>query len=264
MLPVSQPFFAKRKPAPTCLSGHESFHLIYLPAQRDVHVQICRGQAMERARFAPGIIGVRMANEDGIASWDRDVPVFVIGIKPQWFLQMTGVELASVLRNNGRLTFRSFQVETAIRDMINEIDSPRYLSGPYSEALAQLICLHTARTLQGEGQKAAAHVMPPAKLRRVLDYLDSRYTGKVALPEIAREAGMSVRHLCRCFRAQTGRTPHGYVTQARVRQAQVLMQTTDMTMAEIAFQVGFKTHSHFCSVYRRITGETAKRFMSRG
>jgi AraC family transcriptional regulator len=74
--------------------------------------------------------------------------------------------------------------------------------------------------------------------------------------DVAHAVGTSVFHLCRVFRAHTGRTMHDYRTELRVRAA--LERIGDGTLSSVANGLGFSSHSHLVRVCRRYLGETPR------
>lgn len=62
------------------------------------------------------------------------------------------------------------------------------------------------------------------------------------------------------FKQSTGLTPHQYVIARRLNRAQVLLATTDLTILEICFRVGFKSQSHFTRLFRKLTGITPRAY----
>ena len=72
---------------------------------------------------------------------------------------------------------------------------------------------------------------------------------------LARKSLMSPRTFARRFRAETGATPHSWVTQQRVLRAEQLLEETDRSVEWIADEVGFGNAAalrhHFTRVPRR-------------
>lgn len=77
-----------------------------------------------------------------------------------------------------------------------------------------------------------------------------------SVSEIAHAVETSPYHLCRLFRAHTGRTMHEYRTGLRLRAA--LDHFSDAggggTLSELAHGLGFASHAHFVRVCRRHLG----------
>jgi AraC family transcriptional regulator len=75
-----------------------------------------------------------------------------------------------------------------------------------------------------------------------------------SLADLADLAGMTVRHLCRAFKVETGVTPGRYINAARAEQARTLLARTDLSLSEIAHRLGFATSASFSSAFQRATG----------
>jgi AraC-like DNA-binding protein len=102
------------------------------------------------------------------------------------------------------------------------------------------------------------------KVRRALDYIGGRVGERVSLGEVAREVGLSAYRLSHLVKAHTGRTFTQIVDHARVQHAQRLLERTDKTCAEIAYESGFGDQSYFIKHFKRLTGTTPARFRRAG
>ncbi|WP_422770186.1 GlxA family transcriptional regulator [Plantactinospora sp. WMMC1484] len=63
----------------------------------------------------------------------------------------------------------------------------------------------------------------------------------IALAELARQAGMSVRSLSRRFRDEVGMTPVQWLTRQRIEHARHLLETTELPVDRVAAEAGFGT-----------------------
>jgi transcriptional regulator GlxA family with amidase domain len=78
-----------------------------------------------------------------------------------------------------------------------------------------------------------------ASLGPLLTWIEQNLRRELSLAVIARRAAMSTRTLSRRFREQVGATPAHWIGAARVRRAQRLLETTDLSVEEVASEAGF-------------------------
>jgi transcriptional regulator GlxA family with amidase domain len=69
---------------------------------------------------------------------------------------------------------------------------------------------------------------------------------------LAREFGLSPRSLDRRFREATGSSPLVYVQQQRIKAAKELLESTNLTITEIAYRVGYLDQGHFARLFERV------------
>lgn len=101
----------------------------------------------------------------------------------------------------------------------------------------------TVALQQGRGQKTVA---------RSVEYIEANLGEPLSLVQIAAQAGMSVRHMSRAFKASTGMAPHDYVVKRRVSKATELIREGKLTLVDIAISVGFSSHAHMAAAFRRV------------
>lgn len=95
-----------------------------------------------------------------------------------------------------------------------------------------------------------------ARVRRVVDFLESSLAEEISLSDLAVVADLSPNQFLNAFKKATGKTPHRYLTERRVARACELLQNPQTTIAVIALAVGFSSQSHFTTVFGRIMGTT--------
>jgi transcriptional regulator of acetoin/glycerol metabolism len=102
--------------------------------------------------------------------------------------------------------------------------------------------------------------LSPGAMRRVREYVEMHLGESIDLLMLAGVAGLSVHHFARQFKQSAGMTPHAYLTQKRVNRAQEMLVRTDLSLAEIAFAVGFFDQGHLARHFRHMLGTTPREF----
>jgi transcriptional regulator GlxA family with amidase domain len=128
----------------------------------------------------------------------------------------------------------------------------------YGAAVAANAARLSVMPLEREGGQAQFIMHEPpasgATLGPLLRWLEQHLHCPLALEEIARQAAMSTRTLNRRFREQTGTTPLQWVLAARIRRAQQLLETTALSIEQVASAVGFESAMTFRDRFRRLVG----------
>ena len=102
--------------------------------------------------------------------------------------------------------------------------------------------------------------LSPGAMRRVREFVEVHLGESIDLSMLAGVAGLSVHHFARQFKQSIGVTPHHYLTQKRVERAQEMLVQTDLSLAEIAFAVGFFDQGHLARHFRHMLGTTPREF----
>jgi len=94
-----------------------------------------------------------------------------------------------------------------------------------------------------QAQYVLAPVQSPgaSSLSEVAEWAVQRLAEPVRLRELAARAHLSERQLTRRFLEAFGRTPGDWLTRERLRRAQELLETTDLTIDTVAGESGFST-----------------------
>ena len=91
------------------------------------------------------------------------------------------------------------------------------------------------------------------EVARVRAFLDEHYDENITLQQLATYARLSPFYLNRVFRKEVGMPPYAYLENRRIQRAQQLLQA-DHPIAEVAFQTGFSSQSHFTTCFKRYLG----------
>lgn len=93
-----------------------------------------------------------------------------------------------------------------------------------------------------------------------LNYIQKHYTTKILQEDIALQLHISIRYLSKLFKSYMGVTLSNYINIYRINRSIKLMQDTDLTLTEIALQVGFKDSQHYSKVFMNIINATPSHY----
>ncbi|MFY1579009.1 GlxA family transcriptional regulator [Verrucosispora sp. WMMD703] len=146
-------------------------------------------------------------------------------------------------------------------------------------------CLHLVRQAHGSAtatRLARRMVVPPHRdggqaqyieapiakapeaptLEPVLEWLMGHLDRQTSVDELAARAGMAPRTFARRFRAETGTTPHDWLTNQRVLLARRLLEDTTLTVEGVAERAGFGDAAALRHHFTRRVGATPQAYRS--
>jgi AraC-like DNA-binding protein len=99
-----------------------------------------------------------------------------------------------------------------------------------------------------------------AAVQRVLQHIEQHLGQPLSLAELAGVADLSVWRFATVFRQQVGKSPHRYICELRVQQAQALMRR-GIPPATAASEAGFYDQSHLSRHFKSICGMTPGQYL---
>jgi LacI family transcriptional regulator len=193
-------------------------------------VLICSDQRGSQFLEACRRAGVSVPNDIAVVSVDNDEPLCEVCLPP----------LSSV--EPGHLNV-GYQAAALLDSLLRGGSAPR-------KAL-QLQPLETV-TRQSSDTLAVADPRVGMALRLIRE----RASSGMRIDEIAREVGLSRSVLQRRFRATLHCSIHQEILNVRIRHARELLSTTEISLAAVAEQAGFKHQQYLGAVFRARVGKT--------
>jgi AraC family transcriptional activator of pobA len=102
-----------------------------------------------------------------------------------------------------------------------------------------------------------------ARIARLNDLIGAHYREHLPVEFYAKELGVSVTHLNRITKGQTGRTMNELLSDKIISQAKRDLVFTPSTAQEIAYGLGFADPAYFTRFFSREAGETPRQFRER-
>lgn len=186
-------------------------------------------------------------------------------LRPQAFERVGAEEFdrdSSALYPEDRLGVQDGLIQALFTAMLDEIALRSGRSRLYLDTLLHLLLLRLLRHYAAAPRAPlrARHSMAPARLRRVVDYMETNLAGDIALADLASVAAMSPFHFSRAFAAVTGTPPYAFLLNRRIERAKLLLTHGSDQVSAVAAQCGFHSAGQFSRMFKRLTGSSPLHF----
>jgi LacI family transcriptional regulator len=119
-----------------------------------------------------------------------------------------------------------------------------------------------AGSVQARRSSDALRVDDP-ELRRAAEFIRARACEGITIDDVMAEATVSRRTLEKRFRRQFGRSMLDEIRRVRFLRARRLLEDTDLTIHQVAFECGFTEHSWFSELFARHLGLAPSEYRAR-
>ncbi len=160
---------------------------------------------------------------------------------------------------------RSIALRRMLELLATELSAPGFASDVLIEASLVSIAVELARAMQEKDDDRLQALAPASRqIRTINDFILGNLSSQLSVSEIARECGMSTRHVARVFKASTGSSIGDFVARSRIALAKDLLSAGDVRIKEVSWRCGFQSTSAFCAAFRAATGKTPSEFRQGG
>ena len=98
------------------------------------------------------------------------------------------------------------------------------------------------------------------KMDRVKSFIERNTDKKINLEHAAQEVCLSAKYLSRLFKENTGLGFNEYRLKIKIQKAQELLKKTNITIEQIAIQLGYQYSESFIRIFEKHTGLTPTEF----
>ncbi len=88
------------------------------------------------------------------------------------------------------------------------------------------------------------------QVHKIIHKINTTWKEQLSLDDYAKELCLSKYHFAHIFKKYTGLSPIAYRNRLRLRYAKGMLEKTDMSIAEIALNVGFAGQQYFCEAFK--------------
>ena len=152
------------------------------------------------------------------------------------------------------------QVSSLIKELDSELRKNHSASGLLSLALLMQLIVKLGRA----GGEVSISSEPPTRIGESIVYLNTHYSNRILIDELAHLVHMSKRNFFLLFKQTAGCTPIQYLLRVRTMHAARLLTDSQLSIADIAEKCGFSDSNYFCRKFRENTGLSPRQFRKNG
>lgn len=128
------------------------------------------------------------------------------------------------------------------------------LAGEYGSFRAVLD--EVEEKLNASASCAPEHDSRASSFMQIIKYLNENYTQDISLKKLSEEFHLNPSYVSYLIKNETGLTYSQYLTDLRIGKARRLLETTDLSLAEISEAVGFNDYFYFIKKFKKVVGVT--------
>lgn len=238
------------------VASYSALIMFQKPARMNYNVS---GNKPVKRAFLPGDLVVRPSDTQWDLEFIDNIDVTTIGLESAVVQSLTTAFNANVGETFGRLGVLPFR-SSVLEGLINNLRAATVGKADrlYADAMTFALVHELWRLCSAniDQREETPGTLGAHTLRRIDEAIDASQGGHVALERLADMAGMSMVAFSAAMKVSNGLTPYQYVLSRRVIKARHLIETSSLSLAEIAFRCGFSSQSHMTDVFRAKLGAT--------
>lgn len=182
----------------------------------------------------------------------KNLTFYAIGVNDFGFKNNTGIEVFSPKLSDSQTLSRCY------KSLFEELKCGDSFWEDAVNLYTELICTLTSR--YSLAQKGSGEVHGTSLVESAKRYIDSRFYTPIKTENIATALSVSYSTLIHTFKKETGKTITDYKLSKQIDEAKSLLSLTDMSINQIALNVGFGTNTYFSKIFKRETNITPKQY----
>lgn len=158
------------------------------------------------------------------------------------------------------LDVRCGRIDVAMNRLSHEIMHPGFAAEVMLEGLLMSVTVDLLRYFKGGEAPTEAPTrgrgLSNVHLKIITDFIMSAREGCPTAAQLAEVCGMNPSSFRQRFKNKTGKSLHTYIEEVRLNRAKAFLTDSQLSMKEIAYELGFTHQATFSSSFRRAIGMT--------
>ena len=143
---------------------------------------------------------------------------------------------------------------TALFDELKRNFRSEALASSSIAANGALMSLVAEALLQSGADFTYEKELFPKDMRKAANYIENHCDTPISVAELAKKAGYSPTYFTKKFVKTFGCAPTEYMANVRIEHAKLWLREKNMTVAEVAYALGFSDPGYFSSFFKSKTG----------
>ncbi|UZR97797.1 AraC family transcriptional regulator [Chondrinema litorale] len=180
-------------------------------------------------------------------------------------------KIAYILRNYNKATgniIKNQEDNSKIVQLIDLIIAENQKRDQYSTAIIQSMVVGILNLLTRHIEQEVYNIAKPndSKFSALLKYIQKHLfdNEKLKIPILAERFNISPTYFSEYFKQNYGATLQKYILKSRFKVVETRLLYSDLTIKEIAFEVGFSDSSHLSNIFKRHYKMSIGAFRKRG
>ena len=147
-------------------------------------------------------------------------------------------------------------IQSKVIDYILKPIDPQDLNNSIAAAMAEIEKDFPPSGIDHEDSASTGNKL----INEVIHYIGKHYMEDISLSSLADTFYLSKEHLSRLFKRETGTNLFSYIMELKLDDAKKLLISTELTLDEIAFKLGFSNGNYFSKVFKKNTGQSPREY----
>jgi transcriptional regulator GlxA family with amidase domain len=91
-------------------------------------------------------------------------------------------------------------------------------------------------------------------IKQAQEFIEQNITERISVEDLSVKFAIGKRHFERRFKKATNNTPIEYIQRVKIEAAKKKLETSDMNVNEVMYEVGYVNMKSFRSVFKKLTG----------
>ena len=146
-------------------------------------------------------------------------------------------------------------IQNLFETLLYEYESKKQFSKTYIQTIFLQLLIFINRNQKASSPSEPNYISSSHKIiAEITGYINTHCNENITLEYLSEKYYISPHYLSRIFSNITGLTFVEYMSSVRIKEAQRLLQKTNLTIAQISEAVGYNSSTHFRRIFKKLIG----------